>query len=51
MTNPPGADLGARQGARSARTWLLLIYAKSARDNLPASVLNAARETIEDAKD
>jgi hypothetical protein len=51
MTNPPGADLGARQGTRGARTWLLLIYAKSARDNLPASVLNAARETIEDAKD
>jgi hypothetical protein len=33
------------------RIWLLLIYANSARDNLPANVLNAAREMIEDAKD
>jgi hypothetical protein len=29
---------------------LLLIYAKSARDNLPANVLNAAREMLEDAQ-
>ncbi len=28
------------------RSWLLLIYAKSARDNLPAHVLNAAREML-----
>ena len=31
--------------------WLLLIYAKSARDNLPAHILNAAREMLEHAKD
>jgi hypothetical protein len=33
------------------RVWLLLIYAKSARDNLPGHVLNAAREMLEDAQD
>jgi hypothetical protein len=32
------------------RIWLLLIYAKSARDNLPAHVLSAAREMLENAK-
>lgn len=35
----------------AARVWLLLIYSKSARENLPASVLNAAREMLEHAKD
>lgn len=35
----------------AARVWLLLIYAKSARENLPASVLTAAREMLEHAKD
>lgn len=35
----------------SGRIWLLLIYAKSARENLPAHVLNAAREMLDDAKD
>jgi hypothetical protein len=33
------------------RIWLLLIYAKSARDNLPAHVLNAAREMLDHAED
>lgn len=31
--------------------WLLLIYAKSARDTLPAHVLKAIKEEIEDADD
>jgi len=31
--------------------WLLLIYAKSARENIPAHVLKAIREEIEDADD
>jgi len=35
----------------AARIWLLLIYAKSARDNLPAHVLNAAREMLDNAKE
>lgn len=33
------------------RIWLLLIYAKSARDNLPAHVLKAAREMLDHAED
>jgi hypothetical protein len=33
------------------RIWLLLIYAKSTRDNLPAHVLNAAREMLDHAED
>jgi hypothetical protein len=33
------------------RIWLLLIYAKSARDNLPAHVLNASREMLDHAED
>jgi hypothetical protein len=33
------------------RIWLLLIYAKSARDNLPAHVLNAALEMLDHAQD
>ncbi|MBK1702742.1 type II toxin-antitoxin system RelE/ParE family toxin [Thiococcus pfennigii] len=33
------------------RIWLLLIYAKSARDDLPAHVLNAAREMLDHAED
>jgi len=33
------------------RIWLLLIYAKSAQDNLPAHVLSAAREMLDNAKD
>lgn len=51
----PGS--GKRGGVRvvyynrfaDGRIWLLLIYAKSARDNLPAHVLNAAREMLDDA--
>jgi hypothetical protein len=31
--------------------WLLLIYAKSARDTIPAPVLRAIKEEIEDADD
>ena len=31
--------------------WLLLIYAKSAQDGLPAHVLNDAREMIDDAQE
>jgi len=31
--------------------WLLLIYAKSAQENIPAHVLKAIREEIEDADD
>lgn len=31
--------------------WLLLIYAKSARENIPAHVLKAIKEEIEDADD
>jgi mRNA-degrading endonuclease RelE of RelBE toxin-antitoxin system len=53
------AGRGKRGGVRviyynqlaKGRVWLLLIYAKSARDNLPAHVLNAAREMLEDAQD
>ena len=53
------AGRGKRGGVRvvhynqlaEGRLWLLLIYAKSARDNLPAHVLNAAREMLEDGKD
>jgi hypothetical protein len=53
----PGS--GKRGGVRvvyynrlsEGRVWLLLIYAKSARDNLPANVLNAAREMLDDAQD
>jgi hypothetical protein len=53
----PGA--GKRGGVRViyynqlavGRIWLLLIYAKSARDDLPAHVLNAAREMLDNAKD
>jgi hypothetical protein len=33
------------------RIWLLLIYAKSARDTLPAHVLNAAREMLDHPED
>lgn len=33
------------------RIWLLLIYAKSARENLPPHVLNAAREMLDNAQD
>ncbi len=53
------AGRGKRGGVRvvyynqlaEGRVWLLLIYAKSARDNLPAHVLDAAREMLEHAKD
>ena len=31
--------------------WLLLIYSKSARENIPAHVLRAIREEIEDASE
>lgn len=31
--------------------WLLLIYAKSARENIPAHVLKAIKEEIEDVPD
>jgi len=31
--------------------WLLLIYAKSARDSIPAHVLKAIKEDIENAND
>jgi len=31
--------------------WLLLIYAKSARDNVPANVLKQIKQEIEDADD
>ena len=31
--------------------WLLLIYAKSARESIPAHVLKAIKEEIEDAND
>jgi hypothetical protein len=31
--------------------WLLLIYAKSVRENIPAYMLKAIREEIEDADD
>jgi hypothetical protein len=33
------------------RIWLLLIYAKSAKDNLPAHILNTAREMFDHAQD
>lgn len=33
------------------RIWLLLIYAKSAQDNLPAHVLKAAKEMLHHAED
>ena len=36
---------------RHAEIWLLLIYAKSAREDIPAHVLKAIREEIEDAED
>jgi hypothetical protein len=53
----PGS--GKRGGVRviyydrfaQGRLWLLLIYAESAKDNLPAHVLNAAREMPDDAQD
>jgi len=53
------AGRGKRGGVRvvyynqpaKGRVWLLLIYAKSARDNLPAYVLNAAREMLKHAED
>lgn len=53
------AGRGKRGGVRvvyynqlaAGRVWLLLIYAKSARDNLPTHVLNAAREMLEYAQD
>ena len=31
--------------------WMLTLYGKSARENIPAHVLKALKETIEDAKD
>ena len=31
--------------------WLLLIYAKSAQDNVPANVLKQLKQEIEDAHD
>lgn len=31
--------------------WLLLIYAKSAQDNIPAAVLRVLKQEIEDADD
>jgi len=31
--------------------WLLLIYAKSARDNVPADVLKQLKQEIENAHD
>ncbi len=31
--------------------WLLLIYAKSARENIPAHLLRAIKEEIEDASE
>lgn len=53
------AGRGKRGGVRvvyynqlaAGRVWLLLIYAKSARDNLPAHILNAAGEMLEHAED
>jgi hypothetical protein len=52
------AEGGKRGGVRliyynrlaEGRIWLLLMYAKSARDNLPAHVLRAAREMLENAE-
>lgn len=53
----PGS--GKRGGVRviyfnrlsKGETWLLLIYAKSARENIPAHVLKAIKEVIEDGDD
>lgn len=50
---------GKRSGVRviyynrlaSGEIWLLLIYAKSARENIPAHVLRAIKEEIENAVD
>lgn len=49
--------MGKRGGVRviyfnrleSGEIWLLLIYAKSARENIPAHVLRKVKEEIEDA--
>ena len=53
----PGS--GKRGGVRviyfnqlaNGEIWLLLIYAKSARDNIPAHTLRAIREEIENASE
>jgi hypothetical protein len=49
------AGTGKRGGVRviyftrlpSGEIWMLLVYAKSVRDNIPAHILKAVRETIE----
>ncbi|MDO8595701.1 MAG: transcriptional regulator, partial [Sulfuricaulis sp.] len=49
--------MGKRGGVRviyfnrleSGEIWLLLIYAKSVRENIPAHVLRKVKEEIEDA--
>ena len=51
--------IGKRGGVRvvyfnrlaSGEIWLLLIYSKSARDNIPANVLKQLKQEIEDAHD
>jgi len=53
------AGSGKRGGVRivyfnqlaNGEIWLLLIYSKSARENIPAHVLRAIREEIEDASE
>jgi mRNA-degrading endonuclease RelE of RelBE toxin-antitoxin system len=49
-----GGGRGKRGGVRviyymrrSTEIWLLLVYRKSARDNIPAHLINAIREEIE----
>jgi len=53
------AGSGKRGGVRviyfnqlsNGEIWLLLIYSKSARENIPAHVLRAIREEIKDASE
>ncbi len=53
------AGIGKRGGVRviyylkrqNGEIWLLLIYAKSAKDNVPAHILREIRKEIEDADD
>ncbi|MGK9453077.1 transcriptional regulator [Acidithiobacillus caldus] len=53
------AGMGKRGGVRviyylkrpDGEIWLLLIYAKSARENVPAPVLRELRKEIDDADD
>ncbi len=35
----------------SGEIWLLLMYAKSVRDNIPADILRALKQEIENAND